>query len=94
MKLKNYHEQAQYVTLFGHRMRLQLTINAKESYKILTTNNNGSTSYRSIVALICDKLIEVHPLISSSIVIKPSENKTIKKSNSSSSSKQRSKRTS
>ena len=65
MKLKNFHSQAQYVTLFGHRMRLQATFSAKDSYSILDNTNNLSIEYKNIISKMYERLVEVHPLIAS-----------------------------
>jgi len=68
MKLKNYHDQAQYVTLFGHRMRLGMTFNANDANTILGTKNYSSAEYNDIILQISEKLSQVHPQIIQSIV--------------------------
>ena len=91
MKLKNFHNQAQYVTLFGHRMRLQTTFSAKDSYSVLDNTNNLSIEYKNIISKMHEKLVETHPLIASLRVSSIDGTQETKKSNVNT-SKQKSKR--
>jgi thymidylate synthase ThyX len=65
MKLKGYDKQSQYVTLFGHKMRWQVTYNAREAFHIheLRTSPQGHPAYRKLVLEMHKKLSEVHPLL-------------------------------
>ncbi|HUY53308.1 MAG TPA: FAD-dependent thymidylate synthase [Candidatus Dormibacteraeota bacterium] len=65
MKTAGYDKQAQYVTLLGHRMRCQVTYNAREAFHIheLRTSPQGHPGYRKLVLEMHKKLSEVHPLL-------------------------------
>ncbi len=60
-----YNEEAQYATLLGHKLRWQLTYNAREAFHIheLHTNPQSNPETRKLVQKIHEKLLEVHPLI-------------------------------
>jgi hypothetical protein len=70
MKLKNYDKQAQYVTLFGHRMRLQISYNAKDANVVLKPTNEDLAEYNHIVDQMHEKMSEVHPLVIGSLNLK------------------------
>jgi dTMP kinase len=79
MKLKNYDYQSQYVTLFGHRMRLHLNLSAKEARLFIDSANTESDEYINIISLIKEKLAEIHPLITSLFINQNTKLKTKKK---------------
>ncbi len=59
-----YNEEAQYPTLLGHKMRWQITYNAREAFHLheLRTSPQGHPGYRKLVQEMHEKLKEVHPL--------------------------------
>ena len=61
--------EAQYATLFGHRMRWKITYNARQAFHFheLRTTPQGHRAYRQLVKQMHDKLSEVHPLIGESM---------------------------
>lgn len=61
----NYTLEAQYATLFGHRMRWKITYNAREAFHFheLRTSPQGHPGYRKLVLEMHEKLAEVHPLM-------------------------------
>jgi thymidylate kinase/thymidylate synthase ThyX len=65
MKLKKYDKQSQYATLLGHKMRFQVTINARETLHILELNSMDQRYSNSskIVLEMYQKLSEIHPLM-------------------------------
>lgn len=67
MQKKGYEEEAQYVTLLGHRMRWKVTFNAREAYHMLELRSSpqGHPSYRVVAKEIYEKIKEIHPLIAS-----------------------------
>ncbi len=60
-----YDIEAQYATLFGHRMRWKITYNGREAFHFheLRTSPQGHPGYRKLVLAMHDKLTEVHPLL-------------------------------
>jgi thymidylate synthase ThyX len=62
---KGYTLEAQYATLFGHKMRWKITYNARAAYHLheLRTTPHGHPGYRKLVAKMHDKVAEVHPII-------------------------------
>lgn len=58
-----YELEAQYATLFGHRMRWKITYNAREAFHFheLRTSPQGHPTYRKLVLSMHQKLAEVHP---------------------------------
>jgi thymidylate synthase ThyX len=58
-------EEAQYVTLLGHKMRYRFMINAREAFHMLElrTSPQGHPGYRKICQEMYRKLSEVHPRI-------------------------------
>lgn len=63
--IKNGFEvEAQYATLFGHKMRWKVTMNAREAFHFieLRTAPQGHPGYRKLVKQMHDKLAEVHPI--------------------------------
>ncbi len=69
MKLAGYDKQAQYSTLLGHKMRFQVTYNAREAFHIheLRTSPQGHPGYRKLVLEMHKKLMEVHPLLANAM---------------------------
>ncbi|HUD06797.1 MAG TPA: dTMP kinase [Candidatus Saccharimonadales bacterium] len=69
MQNAGYHLEAQYATLLGHKMRWQITINAREAFHMLElrTSPQGHPGYRKLCQEMYDKLAEVHPLLASSM---------------------------
>ena len=69
--LQSYHYEleAQYATLFGHRMRWKITYNAREAFHFheLRTSPQGHPGYRKLVLAMHNKLAEVHPLMAASM---------------------------
>lgn len=60
-----YHDEAQYATLLGHRMRWKLTYNAREAFHFheLRTSPQGHPGYRKLVQQMHDTLSEIHPML-------------------------------
>ncbi len=60
-----YHDEAQYATLLGHRMRWKFTMNAREAYHFieLRSSPQGHPGYRKVAQVIHEKINEVHPII-------------------------------
>lgn len=69
MQAAGYSEESQYVTLFGHKMRCQLTYNAREAYHLLESvaNQQSNSGYRKLLIEMHEKLAEIHPLMGGSI---------------------------
>lgn len=65
LQQNNYNLEAQYATLFGHRMRWKITYNAREAFHFheLRTSPQGHPGYRKLVLQMHEKLAEVHPLM-------------------------------
>ncbi len=61
--------EAQYATLFGHRMRWKITYNAREAFHLheLRTAPQGHPGYRKLVKEMHEKLAEVHPLMAAAM---------------------------
>lgn len=57
--------EAQYATLFGHRMRWKITYNAREAFHLheLRTSPQGHPGYRKLVKAMHEKIAEIHPLL-------------------------------
>jgi thymidylate synthase ThyX/thymidylate kinase len=64
-----YQLEAQYTTLFGHRMRWKVTYNAREAFHFheLRTSPQGHPTYRKLVQQMHEKLCEVHPILGASM---------------------------
>jgi len=62
---KNYTEEAQYATLFGHRMRYKFVLNARAAFHFLElrTSPQGHPGYRLIGAQMHELLSDAHPRI-------------------------------
>jgi thymidylate synthase ThyX len=60
-----YALEAQYATLFGHKMRWKVTYNAREAFHLheLRTTPQGHPGYRKLVLDMHERLAEVHPLL-------------------------------
>ena len=83
MQDAGYTVEAQYVTLLGHKMRWQITYNAREAvhFHELRTSPQGHPGYRKLVQEMHEKLAEVHPLLAESMIFvnqdeDPETNKT------------------
>lgn len=65
----NYHQEAQYATLLGHKLRWKITYNAREAFHLheLRTSPQGHPGYRKLVLEMHEKLAQVHPLLASSM---------------------------
>ena len=65
MQEAGYILEAQYATLLGHKMRWQITYNAREAFHLheLRTSPQGHPGYRKLVQQMHEKLLEVHPLM-------------------------------
>ncbi len=65
-----YVEEAQYATLLGHKMRWQVTYNAREAFHLheLRTSPQGHPGYRKLVQEMHEKLKEVHPLLGNAMI--------------------------
>lgn len=60
-----YPLEAQYATLFGHRLRWKVTYNAREAFHIheLRTSEQAYPETKKLVQQLHEKLAEVHPMI-------------------------------
>ena len=65
-----YQQEAQYATLFGHRMRYRFMLNAREAFHFieLRSTPQGHPGYRRIVGKMHELLAEVHPKIARAMV--------------------------
>lgn len=69
MQAANYLLEAQYTTLFGHKLRWKLTFNAREAFHLieLRTSPQGHPGYRKIGQQMYEKIAEIHPLTAESM---------------------------
>ncbi|HEY5667649.1 MAG TPA: FAD-dependent thymidylate synthase [Candidatus Saccharimonadales bacterium] len=60
-----YSDEAQYATLLGHKLRWQVTYNAREAFHVheLRSGPHNRPEVRELVQAMHDKLCDVHPLI-------------------------------
>jgi thymidylate kinase/thymidylate synthase ThyX len=65
LETAGFRTEAQYATLFGHRMRWKVTYNAREAFHLheLRTSPQGHPGYRKLVQQMHEKLSEKHPLL-------------------------------
>lgn len=65
LKAAGYDTEAQYATLFGHRMRWKITMNAREAFHFLElrTAPQGHPGYRKLALQMYEQVKEIHPLI-------------------------------
>lgn len=65
-----YETEAQYATLFGHRMRWKLTYNAREAFHLheLRTGPAGHPGYRRLVNKMHEEVAKVHPNIANAMI--------------------------
>ncbi len=65
MVKEGFTEEAQYATLFGHRMRYKFILNARAAFHFieLRSSPQGHPGYRKIVNEMHELLCEVHPVI-------------------------------
>jgi thymidylate synthase ThyX len=70
MQKEGYALEAQYATLFGHKMRWKVTYNAREAFHLheLRTTPQGHPGYRQLVLKMHEKLAEVHPLLAEAMI--------------------------
>ncbi len=70
LQAAGYHNEAQYATLLGHRLRWKLTYNAREAFHLheLRTSPQGHPGYRELVKQMHDRLAEVHPLLAQAMI--------------------------
>jgi dTMP kinase len=70
MQESGYLAEAQYATLLGHKMRWQITYNAREAFHFheLRTSPQGHPGYRKLVQQMHEKLLEVHPLLGGAMI--------------------------
>ena len=61
------HNEAQYATLLGHKMRWKVTYNARQAFHFheLRTTPQGHPGYRELVNALHEQLCNVHPIIGS-----------------------------
>jgi thymidylate synthase ThyX len=64
-----FEEEAQYATLFGHRMRYRFMLNARAAFHFieLRSSPQGHPGYRKIVTQMHQQLAKVHPRIASAM---------------------------
>ncbi len=64
-----FREEAQYATLFGHKLRWKVTYNAREAFHILElySSKNADPKVKALVGEMYSKIAESHPLIASSM---------------------------
>ncbi len=64
-----FDEEAQYATLFGHRMRYRFMLNARAAFHFieLRSSPQGHPGYRKIVTQMHQQLAKVHPRIASAM---------------------------
>lgn len=69
MQQVGFSVEAQYATLFGHKLRWKVTYNAREAFHIheLYNNDEAEPKVRALVKQMHDKLAETHPLIASAM---------------------------
>lgn len=69
LQANNYPLEAQYATLFGHRMRWKVTYNAREAFHLheLRTTPQGHPGYRKLVLEMHQKLAEKHPMLAAAM---------------------------
>lgn len=65
LQAAGYHNEAQYATLMGHKMRWKIMYNAREAFHLheLRTTPHGHSGYRKLVNKMHEELARVHPLI-------------------------------
>ncbi len=65
LQQNGYELEAQYATLFGHRMRWKVTYNARAAFHLheLRTSPQGHPGYRKLVLQMHEQLAQVHPLL-------------------------------
>lgn len=70
LQAAGYPLEAQYATLFGHRMRWKVTYNAREAFHIheLHTHPHGRPECRALVREMHEKIMEVHPLLAKQMI--------------------------
>ena len=70
MQEAGYELEAQYATLLGHKMRWQITYNAREAFHFheLRTSPQGHPGYRKLVLEMHEKLLEVHPILGEAMI--------------------------
>ncbi|HEU5004721.1 MAG TPA: FAD-dependent thymidylate synthase [Candidatus Saccharimonadales bacterium] len=69
MLQKKYVEEAQYATLFGHRMRYRFMLNARATFHFLELRSSpqGHPGYRRICMQMHEQLKKVHPMLASAM---------------------------
>lgn len=70
MQQAGYELDAQYATLFGHRLRWKITYNAREAFHLheLRTTPQGHPGYRKLIKAMHEKLSEIHPLLTDAMI--------------------------
>jgi len=70
IKKAGFPQEAQYATLFGHRMRYRFMLNARAAFHFmeLRTSPQGHPEYRRIVNEMHKQLAKVHPRIAKSMI--------------------------
>jgi len=66
MQAAGHEAEAQYATLLGHKLRLKVTQNAEEVFRLFELNN-PSPSISTLLNLMHEKLAEAHPLMAEAI---------------------------
>jgi len=66
----NYQDEAQYATLFGHRMRYKFMLNARAAFHFheLRTSPQGHPGYRRVVGKMHQLLSEIHPRLCKAMI--------------------------
>jgi thymidylate synthase ThyX len=65
MQKEGYEAEAQYASLFGHRMRFRVGLNARAAFHFieLRSTPQGHPGYRRVVTKMHEQLLKVHPEI-------------------------------
>jgi thymidylate synthase ThyX len=69
MQKAGYENEAQYVSLFGHRMRFRIGLNARAAFHFVELRSapQGHPGYRRVAAKMHEQLTKVHPEIGKSM---------------------------
>lgn len=65
-----YHNEAQYATLLGHKMRWKVVMNAREAFHFmeLRTSPQGHPGYRKLAKQMHDAIEGVHPILAENMI--------------------------
>ncbi len=69
LQAAGYENEAQYVTLMGHKIRWQVTYNAWETFSLLKlqTNHVDHSNFFKLLQAMYERIAEVHPMIAEAI---------------------------